>query len=43
MKAIKHLQDRLVVVTVEARANPRLVPVAEAMRRTLECLIKAVR
>jgi hypothetical protein len=40
MKAqIQHLQDRLVVATIEARSNPRLRPVAEAIRGVLERVI----
>lgn len=43
MSQIKHLQDRLVVATEEAKHNPKLQPVAEAIRSTLERVIKAVR
>ncbi len=41
MKAqIQYLQTRLVEVTVEARSNPRLWPVADALKATLAAMIK---
>lgn len=42
-KQVQYLQDRLVVVTEEARSNPKLRPVAEAMRSTLNAVITTQR
>lgn len=39
--AIQHLQNRIVDVTVEVRANPHLWPVLEALRATLVRVIAA--
>jgi hypothetical protein len=42
MGQVKHLQDRLVFAVEAAKRDPKLTPVAEAIRSTLERVIKAV-
>lgn len=43
MRNIRHLQDRIVACTLEARANPCLWPVVEALKATLVALVAARR
>ena len=40
---IQHLQNRIVDVRLEARKNPKLYPILEALESTLRAVIKAKR
>jgi hypothetical protein len=42
-KKIKHLQDRIVECTLEARSNPKLWHVVDALKYTLAAIVKAQR